>query len=145
MNEPIGSSPDEKKSALTVALKLQQSAAAVGFDWPDSAGPRAKITEELAELEQAEGEGGQSLAEELGDLLFAVVNLARHLNVNPEQALAAANSKFQSRFRYIEKRLAAEGLHPQDVDLARLDALWDEAKQLEQTRGNSVLRKLQDE
>lgn len=117
----------EKNSALVAALEIQRRAAAAGFDWSDAEGPRAKIAEELSELERAAGDA-QKLNEELGDLLFAVVNLARHLEVEPERALAATNEKFKRRFRYIEERLAGEGLLPGDVDLARLDALWDEAK-----------------
>ncbi len=117
-------------SALTVALEIQKRAAALGFDWPDATGPRAKIIEELSELECAAG-NSKKMNEELGDLLFAVVNLARHLDVEPEQALAAANEKFQRRFHYIEQQLAAAGLLPNDVGLARLDALWNEAKRHE--------------
>jgi nucleoside triphosphate diphosphatase len=114
--------------ALMAALKLQRRAAAVGFDWPDPAGAREKIAEELAELELARREDPDAVAEELGDLLFAVVNLARHLGVEPEQSLRAANRKFVRRFRYIERQLKGEGLRPEDVNLARMDALWDEAK-----------------
>ncbi|HEX5313415.1 MAG TPA: MazG nucleotide pyrophosphohydrolase domain-containing protein [Gammaproteobacteria bacterium] len=147
-------------SELDIAFELQERAAAVGFDWPDAAGPRAKIAEELAELEEAaapllrdsrEGKipveasaSEEKVKEELGDLLFAVVNLARHLNVAPEAALAAANRKFQRRFRYIEKRLAAESLRPDGVDLARLDALWNEAKQRERISKNSPIPNPQD-
>lgn len=114
-------------SALLDALEIQRRAAAKGFDWNDAEGPRAKITEELSELERAAG-NAQKLNEELGDLLFAVVNLARHLEVEPERALATTNEKFKRRFRYIEERLAVEGLFPDDVGLARLEALWGEAK-----------------
>jgi ATP diphosphatase len=87
--------------ALERATKLQRRAARTGFDWPDPAGPRAKIDEELAELD-AESDH-QHMLEELGDLLFAVVNLARHLNIEPEAALREANRKFEQRFRAIEK------------------------------------------
>jgi nucleoside triphosphate diphosphatase len=87
--------------ALERAAKLQRRAARVGFDWPDATGPRAKIDEELAELD-AESDYHRML-DELGDLLFAVVNLARHLNIEPETALRQANRKFESRFRIIEK------------------------------------------
>lgn len=114
-------------SALTDAIKIQQRAADAGFDWSDAEGPRAKIAEELAELERAAG-NAERRNEELGDLLFAVVNLARHLDVEPEEALAASNEKFKRRYRYIEERLAAQGLLPGDVELDRLDALWEEAK-----------------
>lgn len=123
---------DSSGVALRNALAIQKRAASVGFDWPDAAGPRAKIDEELAELEAAPDRTAR--AEELGDLLFAIVNYARHLEIEPEVALAAANAKFRRRFRYIEERLAAETLRPGDVNLARLDALWNEAKRLEKSR-----------
>ncbi|MGH8161299.1 MAG: MazG nucleotide pyrophosphohydrolase domain-containing protein [Gammaproteobacteria bacterium] len=128
------------RSALTEALAIQQRAAAVGFDWPDAEGPRAKIAEEFAELEHAVGHSRDSASseinEELGDLLFAVANDARHLDVEPEAALTAANEKFRRRFRYIEERLAVEGLHPRDVNLTRLDALWEDAKCSERTENS---------
>ncbi len=121
--------------ALMRAYKLQKRAAAVGFDWPDAKGPKDKVTEELNELEQArqsdESLMQERVSEELGDLLFAVVNYARHLGVEPEQALRAANRKFTRRFRFIESRLAEEGLHPGDVDLQYLDKLWDQVKATE--------------
>jgi len=107
--------------ALERAAKLQRRAARVGFDWPDTAGPRAKIDEELAELD-AESEHPRML-EELGDLLFAVVNLARHLNIEPEAALREANRKFEQRFRTIE---SAAGFA--DMTLDEKEALWVEAK-----------------
>ena len=107
--------------ALERAAKLQRRAARVGFDWPDVSGPRAKIDEELAELD-AETEHPRML-EELGDLLFAVVNLARHLNIEPETALREANSKFERRFRAIEQ---APGFA--DLSLDEKEALWAAAK-----------------
>jgi len=107
--------------ALERAAKLQRRAARTGFDWPDVSGPRAKIHEELAELE-AETEHDRKL-EELGDLLFAVVNLARHLNIEPEAALREANRKFEHRFRAIEQ---APGFA--DMSLEEMEALWVEAK-----------------
>src|SRR5215213_2392380 len=107
--------------ALERAAKLQRRAARVGFDWPDSSGPRAKIDEELAELD-AESDH-QRMLEELGDLLFAVVNLARHLNVEPEAALREANRKFERRFRAIEK---SDGFA--DLPLDEKEALWVAAK-----------------
>ena len=107
--------------ALERAAKLQRRAARTGFDWPDVSGPRAKIDEELAELE-AETEHDRKL-EELGDLLFAVVNLARHLNIEPEAALREANRKFEHRFRAIEQ---APGFA--DMSLEEMEALWVEAK-----------------
>lgn len=121
--------------ALMRASKLQKRAAAVGFDWPDADGPKAKIIEELEELEQArrtdESSRQEQVNEELGDLLFAIVNYARHLGVEPEQALRAANRKFARRFRFIEARLAEDGLRPEDVELEHLDGLWSQAKVME--------------
>jgi ATP diphosphatase len=107
--------------ALERAAKLQRRAARVGFDWPDSSGPRAKIDEELAELD-AETDHHRML-DELGDLLFAVVNLARHLNIEPEAALREANAKFERRFRAIEKTPGFS-----DMSLDEMEALWAEAK-----------------
>ena len=108
--------------ALERAAKLQRRAARTGFDWPDISGPRAKIDEELAELE-AETEHHRKL-EEMGDLLFAVVNLARHLNIEPEAALREANRKFEARFRAIE---AEPGFT--DMSLDEMEALWVKAKE----------------
>jgi len=107
--------------ALDRAAKLQRRAARIGFDWPDCKGPRAKIDEELAELD---GETGpERREEELGDLLFAVVNLARHLNIDPEEALRKANRKFEARFRTIE---AEPGFEAMNLD--EKEALWKAAK-----------------
>jgi ATP diphosphatase len=107
--------------ALERAAKLQRRAARTGFDWPDKAGPRAKIDEELAELD-AESDHPRML-EELGDLLFAVVNLARHLNIEPEAALREANRKFEQRFRMIENTPGFA-----DLSLTEKEALWVAAK-----------------
>jgi ATP diphosphatase len=107
--------------ALERAAKLQRRAARVGFDWPDPSGPRAKIDEELGELD-AETDHERKL-EELGDLLFAVVNLARHLNIEPEAALRQANRKFEQRFRAIEQEPGFA-----DMSLDEKEALWVEAK-----------------
>jgi ATP diphosphatase len=121
--------------ALTRAIKLQNKAAKVGFDWPSLSPVLAKLKEELAELEDVIAKSGsgseantQAIDEEFGDLLFVVANLARHLKLDPEASLRAANQKFIRRFRYIEKRLAADGRTPSDSDLAEMDALWDDAK-----------------
>ena len=108
--------------ALTRAEKLQKRAARVGFDWPDPAGPRDKIDEELAEVESAPPE---RRAEAVGDLLFAVVNWARHLGVNAEAALRAANMKFENRFRAME---AAAGPAFPDLSLDEQEKLWAEVK-----------------
>ncbi len=118
--------------ALTRARKLGSRAARAGFDWPDAAGPRAKVAEELAELDEAAaGEDRARVEHELGDLLFAVVNHARHLEVDPESALRGANARFARRFRHVESRLAAAGLAPGEAPLDQLDRWWDEAKRAE--------------
>ena len=109
--------------ALTRARKLGSRASAAGFDWPDAAGPRTKIDEELAELD-AESDH-QRMLEELGDLLFAVVNLSRHLNIEPEAALREANAKFEKRFRAMEE-LAGGGFP--ELDLEAQEALWERVK-----------------
>lgn len=115
--------------ALKRAEKLGKRAAAVGFDWPDPAGPREKIDEELGELSEAL-EAGRTAdsTEELGDLLFAVVNLARHLKIDPEAALAAANRKFERRFRSMEKDIAASGQPIADLDIDALESRWQATK-----------------
>lgn len=115
--------------ALMWAAKLQKRAATVGFDWKDSQGVLAKFREELAELEQALGTGqGEGINEEFGDLMFTMVNLSRHLRLNPESALRDANRKFESRFRLVEALARAEGRNLQDLDEAALDAYWRRAK-----------------
>jgi MazG family protein len=110
---------------LTRAVKLQNKAAKVGFDWPDIRHVYEKLSEEIAELQSA---SRNEQLEEFGDLLFVVANLARHLEIDPEAALRAANAKFESRFGYIEQRLAQEGKSPVESNLAEMDRLWDEAK-----------------
>ena len=115
--------------ALSRATKLQNRAARVGFDWPDAAQVLDKITEECAELRAAADPAQRE--EEFGDLLFAMANLARHLDIDPEAALRAANAKFIRRFGQIEAALALEGRHPRDATLAEMDALWDAAKREE--------------
>ncbi len=122
--------------ALTRAVKLQKRAARVGFDWPHIGQVVDKIAEEAGELAEAQARLTQAeIEEEYGDLLFVVANLARHLNVDPETALRAANAKFTRRFRAIEAALAADGRTPEDSDLAEMDALWDAAKAAERTGG----------
>ena len=117
--------------ALVAAYRIQEKAGAVGFDWPDVSGPLAKVREELAEIEAVLGPGTEpALAREVGDLLFAVVNLARHLVIDPERELRAASHRFRDRFHHIERRLEAQGRTPGDATLAELDALWEEAKRL---------------
>jgi nucleoside triphosphate diphosphatase len=118
--------------ALSRALKLQAKAGQVGFDWNDPLAVLAKIREEADEIEAEIADGRRDeAAEEVGDLLFAVVNLARHLNVDPEAALRATNAKFERRFAAIERALAARGKSPADSTLAEMDALWNDAKAAE--------------
>jgi len=118
--------------ALTRALKLQNKAGQVGFDWNDPRAVLAKIREETDEIEAAlDAQDEAHAATEVGDLLFAVVNLARHLQADPEGILRATNLKFERRFAFIERRLAAQGKTPKDATLAEMDALWDAAKEAE--------------
>lgn len=115
--------------ALTRAIKLQNRAARVGFDWPSTAEVIDKIVEEAQELNEARAVKTEAeVFEEFGDLLFVVANLARHLKIDAEAALRAANSKFTRRFGAVESALAARGKRPEDSNLAEMDALWDAAK-----------------
>ncbi|MGE0008246.1 MAG: nucleoside triphosphate pyrophosphohydrolase [Parvibaculaceae bacterium] len=114
---------------MTRAVKLQAKAAKVGFDWPSIDFVYDKMKEETAELQGEDVPEKQ--AAEYGDLIFAVANLGRHLGIDPESALRAANAKFQRRFRHIETALARRGSSPETSTLAEMDALWDEAKTLE--------------
>ena len=132
-----GSMLDSVSAGLPAAMEAYQmttKASRVGFDWPDAASVLAKLDEETAELRQAVAAGSAGgaadarVAEELGDLLFAAVNVARLLGHDPESALKAANRKFRRRFRHIEERLRAGGRKPADATLAEMDALWEEAK-----------------
>ncbi|MEO7178363.1 MAG: nucleoside triphosphate pyrophosphohydrolase [Allosphingosinicella sp.] len=125
---------DDKSALASVALalpalkraeKLQRRAARIGFDWPDPSGPRAKIDEELAEIDAA-GTADERAAE-LGDLLFSVVNYARHLDIDPETALREASRRFERRFRKVEE-IADRPL--KEMDIEALEALWQEAKRL---------------
>ncbi|MBW4708078.1 nucleoside triphosphate pyrophosphohydrolase [Roseobacter sp. YSTF-M11] len=118
--------------ALLRALKLQKRAARVGFDWPSTTEVLDKIQEEAAELVEARDTLSPSeIAEEFGDLLFVMANLGRHLGLDPEAALRAANAKFTRRFEAVEARLAADGKAPSDSDLAEMDALWNDVKSAE--------------
>ena len=115
--------------ALTRAVKLQRRAARVGFDWPSTTQVVDKIVEEARELVEARDSLTQAeVEEEFGDLLFVMANLARHLKVDPEAALRAANAKFTRRFNRIEDWLTKTGRRPEDSDLAEMDALWNRAK-----------------
>jgi len=134
--------------ALHRALRLQERAAGLGFDWPDTAGPAAKVREELGEVESVIGESDVRFAthgvpaadprharveSELGDLFFAVVNLCRKCEVHPSLALDRANVKFQHRFESIERLASARGLDVKTAGLDALDALWNEVKRSETT------------
>lgn len=115
--------------ALTRAHKLQKRASSVGFDWPDLQGVLQKIEEELEEVKQAiQAQDQQEVKNELGDLLFAVVNACRHSKTEPESALRKTNIKFEQRFRYIEEQLKQRGIEPEDAQLELMDQLWEEAK-----------------
>lgn len=116
--------------ALMYAQKLQKKVARHGFDWPDIGGVFDKVQEELDELREAHASADEAhIREEVGDLLFVAVNLARHLSVDAESALRDSNRKFTRRFQYIEAQVAARGKALADCTLGELDALWDEAKE----------------
>jgi ATP diphosphatase len=144
-----GESSDEKPSllasvkksqpALTRAMDLQRTASTVGFDWNDPHAVLAKIREEADEIEAALDSGDAAhIAEETGDLLFAVVNLARHAKADPEMALRATNAKFERRFAYIERALTARGSSLEKATLDEMDALWNEAKVAEKNPAAAV-------
>src|SRR5579863_7725661 len=115
--------------ALTRAMELQRKASTVGFDWNDPRAVLRKIREEADEIEAALDHGdSEEMAAETGDLMFALVNLARHVGANPEMALRGTNAKFERRFAYIERALAAKGRTPDSASLEEMDALWNEAK-----------------
>lgn len=123
--------------ALSRAVKLQQRASKVGFDWNDAAHVMGKIREETEEVaaELAEPTANlKAIEEEIGDLLFVVSNLARHAEIDPEQALRGANAKFERRFHHIERRLAQMGSSPEAASLDEMEALWVEAKNLEKAK-----------
>ena len=117
--------------ALVASYRIQEKAAAVGFDWPTPDGPLSKVREETDEIAAAPGpDTDPALAREVGDLLFAAVNLARHLKVDPERELRAALHRFRDRFHHIERRLAEQGRRPSEATLEEMDALWEEAKRI---------------
>ena len=124
---------------LARAVKLQRKASTVGFDWDDAKRVLDKLREEIdevaAEIDQSPP-GAERLSEEIGDLLFSVANLARHLDVDPDQSLRRANNKFLSRFAYIEATLAAVGRRLESADLDEMEALWQQAKQRERPAGD---------
>jgi MazG family protein len=120
--------------ALVAAYRLQEKAAAVGFDWPTPDGALAKVREEVDEVAQATGgDTTPELARELGDLLFAVVNLSRKLGVDPERELRSTMHRFRERFLHIERRLAEQGRTPTQSSLEEMDALWEEAKRVQRS------------
>jgi len=122
--------------ALMRAVKLQKKASRVGFDWAAAGPVLDKIEEEIAELRDEMATGPkQAVEEELGDLMFAVANLARQLGVEPEAALQAANAKFSRRFKAVEGKLSAAGKTPEESSLDAMDALWDEVKREEKRSG----------
>lgn len=115
---------------LLMALRLQERASGVGFDWPDERGPQAKVREEMAELEQlTPADGEERVAAEIGDLLFAAVNLSRKLGIDPNQALQLANAKFRHRFEEVERMARERGVEIGEATLDELDTLWEEVKQ----------------
>jgi ATP diphosphatase len=124
--------------ALTRAMELQRKASIVGFDWNDPRAVLHKIREEADEIEAAlDRNDAEELAAETGDLLFAVVNLARHAGADPESALRGTNAKFERRFAYIERALAAKGRSLEGASLTEMDALWNEAKAAERTAASA--------
>lgn len=125
--------------ALVEALKLQERAAKVGFDWSEPAPILDKIEEEIGELRQALAAGDRAaVADELGDLIFALVNIGRHVGADPEMALRGTNTKFRNRFRYIEENLEEAGESLEAATLERMEALWQAAKGIERRLENSV-------
>jgi len=125
-------------SGLMQAQDLQKQAAKVGFDWPDVSGAQAKLHEEIAELEQAiEQNDPAAITDELGDCLFALVNIARKLNIQSETAILGTVHKFKSRFAYIEDQLAERGKTPEQSNLIEMDLLWEQAKTALKSEGQS--------
>jgi len=115
--------------ALLRAQKITAEAAKVGFDWDSVQGVMEKVEEEMGEFREALAEGNPDrVRDEIGDVLFSIVNLGRHLHIDAEEALRAANGKFEERFLYIEERLREQGKDPASSTLEELDALWEEAK-----------------
>jgi MazG family protein len=126
--------------ALARADRLTEKASRVGFDWPDPAGAREKLREELAELDEAVAAGDRDAIEhELGDVLFAAANLARKLGIAPEEALRGTVARFVSRFGHVERELARRGVPHGEATLAQMDALWDEAKALERQANTDTI------
>lgn len=122
---------------LARAYKLQKRASKKGFDWESTAGPQQKIEEECAELNKALTQGNQDdIESEFGDILFSLVNEARHLHIDPAVALSRSNAKFERRFRFVEKRMAENGMQCSRETLAEMEKFWEEAKRAESTKTN---------
>jgi MazG family protein len=127
--------------ALTRARRVQEKAAAVGFDWPEVAAVWAKVNEELAELRVAQAAAdSEAIAEEFGDVLFSLVNLGRFLHLSPEDTLRQAIAKFEHRFRGIEQELARRGRRLEEASLAEMDAIWDSFRHRERRQDNGAER-----
>jgi ATP diphosphatase len=138
-HQSLLSSVKAGQPALTRAMELQRKASSVGFDWNDPRAVLHKIREEADEIEAALDRGdAEELAAETGDLLFALVNLARHVGADPDSALRGTNAKFERRFAYIERALAAQGRSLEEASLAEMDALWNEAKTEERSHPPSA-------
>lgn len=134
-DKPPGEAGEAISSALVQAYREQERAAQRGLDWTDAAGARAKLAEEMEELDRAVATGDpERVEEEFGDALFALINVGRHLGVHPEVALLAANRKFRRRFRTVEELARRRGLQPEQLSPAELDRLWEEAKAGESSR-----------
>jgi len=131
-----------RSSSLSEALQLARKAARTGFDWPDIKGVLEKLDEETEELKEACSTGDrEKIEEELGDLLFVIVNVARFLKIHPEKALGKTVRKFKVRFHYIEASLRKRGKSLRQSNLAEMDELWEEAKRQKSTSRESVRRK----
>ncbi len=129
-------SVQRSQPALTEALKLQERAAKVGFDWSEAEPILDKIEEEIAELREAlKADAPDKVKDELGDLIFALVNIGRHVKADPEQALRGTNTKFRRRFNYIEESLQADKASLEEAPLERMEELWQQAKRLERQNG----------
>lgn len=126
-----------QKDVFKLAIEMQKKASEVGFDWPNPDGVLEKIHEEIDELDQEIKQDSDKsvLLAELGDILFACCNLARHLDIDPAEALNSSNTKFYRRFNYVETAVTAQGKQFKDFSLEELDTLWNTAKQLEQIEG----------
>ncbi|MBQ3539267.1 MAG: nucleoside triphosphate pyrophosphohydrolase [Bacteroidaceae bacterium] len=131
-NKSILSGVPVSMPSLIKAFRMQEKAANVGFDWDTKEDVWAKVREEIAELQVEFDKGDVVNSEkELGDLLFSIVNVARKYGINPDNALEQTNSKFRRRFNYVEERSLGQGMDIRDMTLAQMDALWDEAKEIE--------------